>query len=365
VVNDVTVAAAEAPLVSVLVPAFNAAATLRETLDSVANQTFSNFQVIVVDDGSTDTTAAIAHEFAAADPRFQVFMQSNSGVAMARNRALAAATGSWIAPLDADDVWHPEKLERQLARSRGVTADTVLIYSWSVDIDETSHVIQRRLDLDLFEGDIYGALVLSNFIGNASVPLIRRQAALAVGGWDASLRAQNAQGCEDWALYLRLAELGPCALAPGFLVGYRQSGNSMSRRVAEMTRSYELVLSAARERHPELPAALFRWSRAQFDFYRFEMLLDAGAAAGSITALVFGLLRDPAWLARASVRRRVKRELRGLLSAGGLSDARALQKPTREPFAMANLDAPYRMSEGRWFDERRRYVSALRLRSVG
>jgi hypothetical protein len=135
----------------------------------------------------------------------------------------------------------------------------------------------------------------------------------------------------------------------------------MSRRVDEMTRSYELVLSDARERHPELPPALFRWSRAQFDFYRFEMLLGAGAATSSIAALALGLMRDPTWLARASVRRRAKHELRSLLARAGLCEARAPQNPPREPFATANPDAPYHMSEGRWFDERRRYVSALKL----
>lgn len=353
------------PEVSVLVPAFNAEATLRETLESVARQTFTNFEVIIVNDGSTDATARIAAAFANADQRFRVVEQRNAGVAAARNFALGLATGAWVAPLDADDLWHPEKLERQLTRSRSAAENTVLIYSWSVDIDQASRVIQRRLDLDLFEGDIYAALVLSNFIGNASVPLIRREAAVSVGGWDATLRAKKAQGCEDWAIYLSLAELGPCALAAGFLVGYRQSPNSMSRRVDEMTRSYELVLTEARVRHPELPALLFRWSRAQFEFYRFDLFLAEGAVGPSVRALLGGVLRDPLWLARRSVRKRIKRRIRGVLSRNAAREFPVAPEPPKEHFAAASLDAPYQISEGPWFDARRKHVGALGLRRPG
>ena len=99
---------------------------------------------------------------------------------------------------------------------------------------------------------------------------------MSIGGWDATLRAQNAQGCEDWRAYLRLAEIGDFALAPGFLTGYRQTVGAMSRQIRAMTRSHRLVLAEARARHPNLPRALFRWSLAAFDFYHFELLCGMG-----------------------------------------------------------------------------------------
>ena len=348
------------PLVSVLVPAYDAEATLAETLASVREQTLEDFEVIVVDDGSRDGTADVARDFAARDARFKLLEQANAGVAAARNTALAAAKGEFVAPLDADDLWHREKLERQLRRASTADSAVVCVYSWSVDIDESSRVVARRLDLDLYEGDVYAALVFTNFIGNASVPLIRAEVLRAVGGWDASLRARAAQGCEDWLLYLRLAEKGPFALERGFLVGYRQSEASMSRRVPEMTRSFALVLAEARERHPELPARLFRWSRAAFDFYRFETLYGSGAVITSLPALASGVLADPSWLTRRSIRTRGKRWLR---SALGL----ALVDPTPpcERFREARVDAPYRISEGRILEDRRRLVAGMRIERQG
>src|SRR5688572_33231336 len=102
------------PTVSVVIPAYNAAAFIRETIDSALAQTYRDFEVIVVNDGSTDDTMARLREFGS---RIRVHEQSNSGVATARNSGVKIATGSWIAFLDSDDLWMPQKLERQLADS--------------------------------------------------------------------------------------------------------------------------------------------------------------------------------------------------------------------------------------------------------
>ena len=341
--------------VSVLIPAYNAQATLLRTLQSVEQQSFGDFEVIVVDDGSRDDTARIGADFAAGDARFRLVRQANAGAAAARNAALALARGEWIAPLDADDLWHPDKLARQVQCLKSTQPTTVLVYSWSVDIDERSLVISRRLDLDRFEGDAYAALVLTNFIGNASVPLIRRDVLVAVGGWDASLRARAAQGCEDWQLYLRLAEVGDFVLAPGFLIGYRQTSGSMSRQVPEMTRSYELVMAEAKAGHPELPAELFRWSRAAFDFYRFETLRDSAAPLSSLRALLSAVRGDPQWLRRRSTRRKLKR---WLLSP--LDGIRGRTAEVPQCFYEASPEPPFEVDEGDYFEARRRSVSVLR-----
>ena len=84
-----------------------------------------------------------------------------------------------------------------------------MAYCWSTDIDANDHIVEHRLAVERVEGDVYAALVLHNFIGNGSVPLIRRGLLQAVGGWDTALHHANAQGCEDWLLYLRLAERAP------------------------------------------------------------------------------------------------------------------------------------------------------------
>ena len=112
--------------VSVVIPCYNAAPFLRETLDSVLNQTCPALEVIVVDDGSTDDSAAIAWSYG---PPVRVIQQENQGESVARNRGMDEAQGEWVALLDADDRWLPQKLERQLAALGGASPDVVCVYS--------------------------------------------------------------------------------------------------------------------------------------------------------------------------------------------------------------------------------------------
>jgi len=352
-------ARAAAPSISVVIPAYNAATTLAQTLACVRAQTFTDFEVIVVDDGSADATCQIARDFAHKDARFRLVCQANAGVAAARNAGLALARGEFIAPLDADDLWHADKLVRQVQRFATAGPGAVLVYSWSADIDATGRILMRRLDLDRFEGDVYAALVLGNFIGNASAPLIRARDLRAIGGWDPGLRAQGAQGCEDWQAYLRLAERGDFALAPGFLIGYRQSTAAMSRQVAVMRRSYKLVLAEARSRHPELPGRLFRWSQAAYDFYHFELLRELGANRQSFGVLASCVLADPSWLMRWSVGMRLKRWLRAQLILWGLWPNRPVERGP--DFLGTAPDPEAEVSDGHAAATRREVVSRLRI----
>src|SRR5215218_7122776 len=102
------------PLVSVVIPAFNASKTLGETLKSVQQQTYDNLEILVVDDGSHDDTSTIVAAVGKLDPRIHLLRQPNKGVASARNLGISKATGGFIAPIDADDLWHPTKLEKQM-----------------------------------------------------------------------------------------------------------------------------------------------------------------------------------------------------------------------------------------------------------
>src|SRR5690349_16642154 len=103
------------PEVSVLTPAYNSAKFIRQTIESALSQTFTNFEMIVVDDGSTDETRVIVDSYAARDSRIRVISQPNGGIAAARNRAMSVARGRYFALLDSDDVWLPCYLADQLA----------------------------------------------------------------------------------------------------------------------------------------------------------------------------------------------------------------------------------------------------------
>jgi glycosyltransferase involved in cell wall biosynthesis len=293
------------PLVSVLIPAYNAASTLPETLASVCGQTYRNLEIIVVDDGSVDGTFALASLASQKDPRIRLLRQDNAGVAAARNLALRHAAGPLVAPVDADDLWHPTKIERQVRRLREAT-DAAVVYCWMLEIDPASRVIQRRLDQDECEGDVYAALVLANFVG-ASVPLIPRDLAMAVGGWDPSLRARKAQGAEDWQFHLRLAARARFALEPAFLVGYRESPGAMSRQLATMRRSYNLVLREVSDRTPRPPSDLLRWSRAEFRLYEADLLLERGDRLRALGGIALATLLAPSAVGLMSYRRRLRR----------------------------------------------------------
>jgi glycosyltransferase involved in cell wall biosynthesis len=350
--------------VSVIVPAYNAETTIERSLLSALGQSVPPLEIIVVDDGSTDSTPAILATMAMRFPTLKFTRQENSGVAVSRNAALSVARGSWIAPLDADDRWHPEKLARQLDRIDGDGGRIGLIYCWSVEIDENDFVTGHHLDLDRYENDVYAALIFSNFLSNASVPLIRRQALEQVHGWDSSLRLQGAQGCEDWDLYLRLAEVCNYALTPAFLVGYRQSRSSMSRDIGQMRRSFDLVLGRARAAHPELPDALFRWSLSAFNAYSGELLWQSGAWSEALRALVSAACSDPSWLVRRSTRKKLRRLLSMWLGGSGQLET-ALGQPAIPPVGRPFSElqpVPSRIeTDGRFARRRKNELSSLRI----
>lgn len=213
------------PLISVVIPVYNGEKTIRQTLESVLNQTFTDFEVIVINDGSQDTTLEIVANIA--DPRLKVFSYPNAGQAASRNRGLSQARGEFIAFLDADDLWTSDKLEAQL-RVLQENPQAAVAYSWSDCIDESGNFL-REASHRTVNGDVYAKLLLTDFLDNGSNPLIRRQAITEVGGFDESLLP-----AEDWDMWLRLAARYHFVAVPYPQVLYRQSANSESSNVLRL-----------------------------------------------------------------------------------------------------------------------------------
>lgn len=275
----------EPPLVSVIVPAFNASTYIGEALESAIRQTHLNVEILVIDDGSHDDTASIVETVAARDHRVRLLRQSNKGVAAARNCGIEAARGEYVAPLDADDIWDSTKLEKQVRRMQESGPSTGLVYSWWVWIDENRNLLDSSPKWEV-EGDVLERLIEINFTGNASVPLYRRKCLEEVGGYDTGLRGQGAQGCEDWELALRVAERHPAAVVPAFLVGYRRRSDSMSAACKTMWKSQSVVMQELRQRQPAIPHDAFRWSRSQFAMYLAGVSYRSGRR---LEALKWGL----------------------------------------------------------------------------
>ncbi|MGL5192288.1 MAG: glycosyltransferase family 2 protein, partial [Chroococcales cyanobacterium] len=160
------------PLVSVVVPAYNVSRTIRETLDSILTQTFPEFELIIINDGSTDNTLQVIEEVQ--DPRIQVFSYENGGLPEARNRGIARATGEFITFMDADDLWTPDKLEGQVAALQQ-NPKAGLAYSWTCFMDSEGKSFSKDFP-SYIEGNVYPRLLVGNFITSGSNVMLRASA---------------------------------------------------------------------------------------------------------------------------------------------------------------------------------------------
>ena len=281
------------PLVSVLVPAFNASATLDATLRSARGQTHAELEIIVVDDGSTDATVEIATRHAAADPRVRILCQPNGGVARARNHGLAVAEGAFIAPLDSDDVWHPEKIARQLAAIEAAGSGCALAYNWFRRIDPQDRLLGASARPTIAGYALYRHIDW-NFISNGSTPLVRTAAAREVGGYDPALRDAGVQGCEDYLFQLRLARRHEFACVPAFLTGYRVMPGAMSSGAARMIQSHLMAYSLLRGEVDRAAARLIDRKIAAMRMALLRNRLRRGAVFDGAAQLIRAFARHPA-----------------------------------------------------------------------
>lgn len=210
--------------ISVIIPAYNAAHFLPRSLGSVFAQTLPPHEVIVVDDGSTDATAQIAEQLGA-----KVISRPNGGLAAARNTGIKAASGDWIALLDADDSWSPEKLELQAA---AIQPGTVLVYTGIRFFDDRgTRSIKPGMDPSV-------ALKRLRFQNPIPVTyLVRKDALLNGGGYREDVRA-----CEDWEMLVRLSRLGAFRCIPEPLMHCYLHSDSLSANPETMLCALEKII---------------------------------------------------------------------------------------------------------------------------
>lgn len=231
------------PLISVIIPVYNGEKTLRETLESLLNQTFTDFEGIVINDGSKDATLDIVSSIK--DPRLKVFSYPNAGPSASRNRGVALASGEYISFLDADDLWTPDKLEAQL-KALQAHPEAALAYSWTDFINESNQFLRRGSYINV-TGDVYKHLLLTDFLENGSNPLVRKKALEEVGEFDESLTHG-----EDWDMWLRLAVRYPFVAVPSPQILYRVYANSSSTNVSKLEEGSLSVLNRAFSQAPSL-----------------------------------------------------------------------------------------------------------------
>ena len=249
------------PTVTVVVPAYDRAASIRPALESVLRQTWRDLELIVVDDGSTDGTPDVVRGIE--DPRLRLIeTPHNMGASAARNLGVAEARGTWVAFQDSDDEWLPRKLEKQMARLLAPGAAYVAAYCGMLILDEPDDAPRKgggRLAPRYFpdpeerglEGDMLPALLRRSLISTQTL-VARRDALEAVGGFDPALKALI-----DWDCVLRLAPLGPIAFVDEPLALQSFSPNSITRDRAKKLASQIQILAkhaALFAPHPALEA---------------------------------------------------------------------------------------------------------------
>lgn len=244
------------PIVSVVIPTYNYARYIHQAIDSVLAQTFTDYEIIVIDDGSTDDTADVIRRYG---DRVRYEFQENMGLPMTRNRGCAIARGEYFAFLDADDVWLPEKLAVQVhALERHPEAGMVCGSMYRIDVEgrplpgPKPSIPPGETPIEMLER---GTALPSTWI-------VRRSCFEAIGGFDAHLTAM-----EDYEFALRAAAHSPVICLPEVLVNYRMHTGSMSSHSEWMARGYIQVFDKLLgEWKDPILRRIMRRSRAQYRY---------------------------------------------------------------------------------------------------
>ncbi|MFY9555299.1 MAG: glycosyltransferase [Blastocatellia bacterium] len=241
------------PEVSVIIPTYNSARYLSDAVDSVLAQTFKDFEVLVIDDGSTDDTQSVMSRYASP---VRCIRQENRGVSAARNRGIEESRSRYIAFLDADDKWRRDKLDRQLAALANRRDCRACYTAFTIaDSELVALEVNRSNRLGRALDDL---LLVGNVIGTPSTVMCERSLFRETGNFDPALSQ-----CADWEMWVRLAVISEFVYIDEPLVIYREHSGNMSRSAALLERDSLLVLEKAYEL-PDLPPWLGARRRVAF-----------------------------------------------------------------------------------------------------
>lgn len=277
--------------VAVIIPMYNSSSTIVETLESVTAQTYTDLDIVVVDDGSTDDSVAKVRHMQERDPRVRLVQQPNAGVAAARNNGATSTAAPFLAFVDADDLWAPEKVQAQMQLLDG-SEQPALIWCWCTHIDEEGLVKPSPTQYSE-EGNLLEVLCRFDIIGNGSSLLMPRSVFEGAGGYEPGLRARGAQGCEDYLFALRAAEHFPLRVVTRRLVGYRVTDGNMSSNTPRMWRSLRQVCDEYSSKYPRYRAAIENNLRHMLNFYAYRSLELGNVSASYYFLKLIG--REQPW----------------------------------------------------------------------
>jgi glycosyltransferase involved in cell wall biosynthesis len=277
--------------VSVIIPCYNQGRFLKEAVDSVLSQSYGQVEVLVVDDGSTDDTAAVAARYG---PRIRYLYKDNDGLSAARNTGILEATGEFVLFLDADDYLSPEMLERHVAAAHATPSGTVFYGGWRV-VNLAGRVLYQE-QAELGGDPVHELLKENGFAVHAAT--VRRSAFANVGLFDVRLKA-----CEDWDMWLRLAAAGHEFVAvPESWAMYRRYAGSMSSDYSRMWPTGLAIIARKQPHHFQCPlcrravtSGIWAWRRWCLGllYDEFMEFRSRGETRAGLTRAGLAVMRDP------------------------------------------------------------------------
>jgi glycosyltransferase involved in cell wall biosynthesis len=261
------------PIVSVIIPVYNGESYLSETIASVLGQTENDWEIVAVNDGSTDDSQKILAEYAIKYPgKIRVIQMDNGGVSRARNTGVSAGRGTFIAFIDQDDLWRPKKLERQI-RMFSENDNLGISFTNESVIDSNGTIVREKVfEFDKkMTGNIFEQILFDNFIPISSV-MIRRSLFLEIGGFDPQYSF-----AEDYDFLLRAAQKVTIDCSDEPLLLYREhSGSWTYKKIDKITTEANLILDHWRVRNPHLfrdhPLRYFMF-RLKFAFLKLRITI--------------------------------------------------------------------------------------------
>jgi CTP:molybdopterin cytidylyltransferase MocA len=282
----------EAPRVSVLLPVWNGEPFLSAAVESILRQTFSAFELIVIDDGSTDESAAIADGFARDDDRVRMIRRAHEGLSAALNAGIAAARGEYIARMDADDVSVPERLEKQVAYLDAHPA-CVAAGAWIEVVDEAGLPLGVKTNRETHE-QICAALLHGLSPMAHPTVVMRRDVLRSVSGYDARLYPS-----EDFDLWFRLAERGELANVGEVLLRHRRHKKAVGIREGVKMKAMALLICNKARNRQGLPSRsgkpIFTSTKvdAQYHVECARAALNAGPRRAAVRHAAATIAADP------------------------------------------------------------------------
>lgn len=245
------------PKISIITPTYNSSKFIKRTIKSVLNQTYKDWEYLIIDDGSTDNTVELVNEFTKQDPRIKLFKtpQNSGGPATPKNIGIENARGEYVAFLDHDDEWLPEKLEKQLKvfeESKNEKIGLVCCFINIVD-DKTGKTTSRHKNFN--KTNTLKLLVQYNFFLTSSCIMVKKSIINKIGGFD-----NNFQVSDDWDMWLRILKSGyEFDFAPEYLINYFVHENNLSNdsNIEQQFKEFNLMISKNKDSQLKIKESWF------------------------------------------------------------------------------------------------------------